>query len=236
MDYNKEPQVSARGAERIPGQAGGVNSSVADASSRSLRSPGQARGVNSRPPVSARMRTTVLIITGIVALLIYISTFALMNLTLMPWWLPWAVGVPLGLAAGLWCGGWWSRYVWPGHRAAGVAVHAVLVAGVAAFGLVMFNSAGLGDRQPERRTVRLVEVNRYERHHTRRVGRNRYVQGEAYHVYEATVEIDGREKSLPVEYMMYSRCRRRRPDSLRVDVRRGRLGYDVVESSSLGFK
>lgn len=91
----------------------------------------------------------------------------------------------------------------------------------------ILNYAFASDREMTVEPAVVEHVYREERHHKRRVGRGRYVNGEVYYVYEAKVKArDKYHTILPLGYTEYSRLRP--ADTVMVRIRRGFFGFDVV--------
>lgn len=192
---------------------------------------GKANGKN-RVERRSAWRVVLLIAALLVATVSYIAVFALCDITLMPWWLPWLIGVPVAVATGLHCARWWQRVTWLKSAALNYCVHVVVVAGAVAMAFMLANRIG-SENSGEVVEARLEKVYSEQRHHSRRVGR-RYVRGDAYYVYRADVEVEGRHKTLNITRSQYSRLRR--ATTVEVPVSRGLFGFRILESKGLKAK
>ena len=91
-----------------------------------------------------RSRTAVFVVLGLIAMIVYAGSVALISLTLVPAWLPWTVAAIIAVATGLWgrkamgrmCGisAMWLNYL----------IYVVIATGLFAFALLLANRLGAG--------------------------------------------------------------------------------------------
>lgn len=230
---NKSEHFTAPGAASAAVKGAGMSNGAAEPDKGAT--PAAGGNVNGKNRVERRTTRRILLLAGalVVAVVSYIAVFALYDITLMPWWLPWIIGVPVAAATGLHCARWWQRVTWLKSVALNYCVHVAVVAGVVAMAFMLANRIG-SENRGEVVEARLEKVYSEQRHRSRRVGRNRYVRGEAYYVYRADVEVEGRHKTLNINRSQYSRLRR--ATTVEVPVSRGLFGFRILEASGLKVK
>lgn len=158
---------------------------------------------------------------------------ALAGLTFMPPWIPWTIAVATALGTGMWGRHLWQRITGNGNSLLNYVLHTVMVSLVICSGLYLANRLWATD-DGTTADATVTKLYSETRHHTRRVGRNRYVRGEAYQVYFATLRFgNGAECDIPVDYSRYRRMRA--GDDVAVGVLHGALGYDVLNPSEIGY-
>lgn len=157
----------------------------------------------------------------------------LAGLTFMPAWIPWTIAVATALGTGMWGRRLWQRITGSRNSLLNYALHTVMVSLVICCGLYLANRIWAAD---DGATVDATVIKVYSetRHHSRRVGRNRYVRGEAYQVYFATLRFgNGAECDIPLDYSRYRRMHA--GEVVGIAVLHGALGYDVLNPSEIGY-
>lgn len=184
-----------------------------------------AGATNSRKPRKGGAKIAAMVASAALALICLAGIMALSELTFMPGWIPWTISAATALGTGMWGKHLWRRITDCSNDIINYLMHTVMACLLVCCGLYAGNQLGATDSGT---TVEaeVVKVYSETRHHSRRVGR-RYVRGDAYKVYYATLRFDnGLEREMPVSAARY---RRLRPGMLLdVGVRRGGLGYGVI--------
>lgn len=173
------------------------------------------------------IRKIFLIILIIFTLAFYGIALAISWNTLIPFWIPLVVSLFLSLLSGILLSTYWhpltlSKSFWLNY-----AVHSVFLCGVLLCIFYAVNSAfpRRGSLHEEKCLVTKKIVK--ERHHSRRVGRGRYVQGEAYKVYSFEVRFpDGSEKEFPASIERYRRLHL--DDTISLNLEEGFFGVPIV--------
>lgn len=174
----------------------------------------------------SRRGAAALIIAGAVAIM-GVLAYSLSKITLIDLMMPAVGAFVIGAISALFLWKKWQRLTRSRNRVLNAACQAVCcsVALTALFFLCNFVFADKGNAWDEK--VAIVEKHASTRHRSRRVGRARYVQGEAYQVYDIDVRFNnGFVKELSVSAQDYRRYRV--GDSICVTVARGAFGVPVV--------
>lgn len=185
--------------------------------------------------ISKTKNTVTLVVIVLVTLIGLGFAMALHRNTLVDWWLPAVVcAVPAALLAAL-----YTRLI---MSLAGLSRPWM----AACAGFALFFTALLGtayslnyfDSDPDSSLQCKATVSaKYtaERHRSKRVGRNRYVQGEPYTVYFIKMDIPGgRVKELEVTAGQYAGLRK--GQSIDLQIERGLLGVPVIKNMRLPDK
>lgn len=211
----------------------GTESNDTASSRQHTSAPPRPEGeVNGRKRVERRrnQRIALWVISGITTIISIAGTTALCDITMIPSWLPWLLGAAVGIATGLHCAGWWQSFTGLRWRWVNVAIHTVVVGSIIAFAFILANRLGASD-EVEILDAGVERVYRKERHHSRRVGRHRYVRGEAYYVYYIDVDVDGHHQTLPINRNQYTSLRR--ADTITIPARRGLFGYRILDQTGI---
>lgn len=161
------------------------------------------------------------------AIMAYTGAWSIYGDTDVRFWLP--LGLALVLSALTMPVG---RIVW--RRLSGVSTVAVHIIGhfAAATGFFLLGILALNylfPREATRHTERAVVERKVQetRHHSRRVGRRRYVQGDPYYVYFAELRMEnGREKKISISRDRYYSLRT--GSEVEIEVTTGLLGYKIL--------
>ena len=184
-----------------------------------------ASSVNRRNPRKGGAKIAAMVATATLALICLAGIMAMSELTFMPAWIPWTIAIATALGTGMWGKHLWRRITDSTSDMFNYMMHTVITSLMICCGLYAGNQLGATDSGT---TVEaeVVKVYSETRHHSRCVGR-RYVRGDEYKVYFATLRLDnGTERDMPVSAARYRRLRRGM--HLDVNVRRGGLGYGVI--------
>lgn len=172
-------------------------------------------------------RTVVLVIVIILAVCLYGGAVALYGMTSVEWALPCAVGLFMAALTLKPMLGAWKWMLESGSAIFAGIAHMLAMTGVFAFLFLGINFWLADDATLHRERVELLGRDREKRHHSRRVGRHRYVRGDAYYVYHMTVRLpDGREKRIDVPLSYYNTLVRK--DSVTLTLESGGLGMPVI--------
>ena len=166
-------------------------------------------------------------IIAFAAIMAYAGAWGIYGNTIVTFWLP--LGIALLLSAATLPAG---VFVW--RKLSGVSTRAVHIIGhlATATGFFLLGVFALNycfPRESTRHTERAVIERklREKRHHTKRVGTRRYVQGEPYYVYYAELRMEnGREKRISLSRDRYNTLRT--GSEVEIEVTTGLLGYKVV--------
>ncbi len=174
----------------------------------------------------SRRAVASLIIAAVVVLL-GVITYAFYQVTLVDLPGPAAGGAALGMLSSFVLWKPWRRLTRSRRWLPNAACQAVSCS-VALVCLFFFCNYVFADRENTREEkVAIVEKHTSTRHRSRRVGRARYIQGEAYTVYDIDVRFSsGFVREMQVSVGDYSRYRV--GDSIRLSVARGWLGMPVI--------
>lgn len=168
---------------------------------------------------------------AIVTLLCYGIVMTLQADTLISPWIPLIFAAAVGAVSTDLTWRWWSRISGIANRWICSGCHLIVTTGILA---AAFYSANyfLAEDDCSRRVPAVVE-NRYTEthHHTRRIGRNRYVQGSPYKVHYVRVRFDnGHNKAmlLPLKEFKATHI----GDTISFQLSRGLFGIPVLKRSS----
>lgn len=135
-----------------------------------------------------------------------------------------AVGAPLARPTGRWLG---IR-----RRSISFAIASGFMFSMLFFAFHAINFYGSDHDSAVEFNSRIVAKHSEERHRSRRVGRNRYVDGEAYMEYYISVELpDGRRKKLRVPVGEYVDIRKGQEVSLKIET--GFFGIPVIRETKI---
>ncbi len=193
------------------------------------KNAGQPSGRNNK--TSAVFRSIAGVVLGVVVLMMYVGTVALLSRTLMPAWLPWTVALAAALATGLPFGQWWRILTGSRKRPLNYCMHVAVITGILSFAVVASNDSGAG-KKPFKTEVTVEKLYRETRHHTKRVSRRHYTRGEAYQVYFAKLRFDGgQSRDVQIKKPLFDRLSAGKAAT--VETHKGLLGFDVFEPSTL---
>lgn len=163
----------------------------------------------------------------IAAVVVYAAAVALVPRTLIEWKIPFGGAALVSAVVGAFSWKIWRwfttspRFIWNFI----VAVTAFTGVFTALFYIVNYTNADTLTRHEEKAEVERVYTK--VRHHTRRVGRNRYVQGDPYNVFFMQVKMsNGMSKELEIPYDRFRRIRTGSMVSL--PVAKGCFGVPVI--------
>lgn len=166
-----------------------------------------------------------------VVLVIYAGAVALVSRTLVDWQLVFAASALAAIFTSLISWKIWRWLTGSGRFVWNLIIGTVIFTGVfsAAYYIVNYSCADRSTTHMERAIVERVFYK--ERHRSKRVGRNRYVQGEAYHVYFMQVRLsNGMSKELEIPFREYRKTRKGK--EINLPVAAGALGAPVILYSS----
>ena len=181
---------------------------------------------NRRKPRRRGVKITLMVLASTLAIFCLAGISAMSELTFMPAWIPWTIAIATALGTSMWghlvwrwitgCGRMWLNYI----------LHTAMASLMICCAIYLGNQLGASDRG-DTAVATVTKVYSETRYHSKRIARNRYVRGEPYKVYFASLRFEnGLERDIPISD---SRYRRLRPDMiLGVGVSRGGLGYDVI--------
>ncbi len=177
-----------------------------------------------------RSRTAVFVVLGLIAMIVYAGSVALISLTLVPAWLPWTVAAIIAVATGLWgrkamgrmCGisAMWLNYL----------IYVVIATGLFAFALLLANRLGAGECEPVQAEV--TRVYSETRYHSKRVSSRRYIRGDPYKVYYIDVCLEGGINK-PVSVNVNTFRKMRKGCYVELALRSGALGFKVIDSKGM---
>lgn len=174
----------------------------------------------------------VAMVVVIVSILSYGAIFALNGLTLISFWIPLAVAVFLATASGLALWRVWARITRRSGLALNMLLNTLVLTGPLLALFYIINYACADNRTDHTEQVVVERLYSKTRHHTRRISRRHYTQGEAYKVYYTDIRFaDGRQKSFSIPYSKYSRLRS--GDTLSLGLYRGGFGVPVIKQEDL---
>ncbi len=164
----------------------------------------------------------------LLTLVFYGCAMGLHGETIVEWWIPAAVAVAMALVSGA---VFWKKWIWltrVENALLNGLCHVVFATGLFLCIFYAVNYA-FADKDTEHTEYVTVESKYTKtRHRSRRIGRNRYAQGEAYKVYYIGVGLpDGRIKEMSATLKEYNRVRR--GDTLAFPVERGFFGVPVIK-------
>jgi len=172
------------------------------------------------------IRAVFYILIGITVIVLIGGIMYYYGRTSVEWALPLAVGLFLSALTLKPMLSFWKWLLESGPYFAGI-VHLAAMAIVFAFLFLGINFWMADDTTLHEERVELIDRGREKRYHSRRVGRHRYVKGNAYYVYHMTVRLpDGREKRLDVPLSYYNTLARK--DSVTLILESGGLGMPVI--------
>lgn len=174
-------------------------------------------------------------IVGVLLIVLFVvgsGALTLMPNTLISPWVPVAVSALAALVSGMLAGPWWSRVTGRDSLVLNRACHfiaaTVLFTGI--FYIANYGGADEATLHTERAVV--ARKSYTVEHHTKRIARNRYAQGEPYNVYHMEVFFaTGQSKELRIPHKLYRTISA--GDTLVLPVEKGLLGVPVVISSKL---
>lgn len=160
------------------------------------------------------------------------GALTLMPNTLISPWSPVAVSALVALVTGLLAGRWWSRVTGRDNLALNRTCH-FIAATILFTGIFYIANYGGADEATLHTENAVVGRKFYTvEHHTKRIARNRYAQGEPYNVYHMEVAFaTGQTKELRIPLKLYRSISA--GDTLALPVEMGLLGVPVVISSKL---
>lgn len=175
-------------------------------------------------------RNVFIIIVIILFICLVTGIYSLSQYTLVRFCIPFICFVTMSLFASLFLGkaGIWGRVTGsmkylPNYLCCFVCT---CILGLSLF--YICNYAFANDEKGEIRNVVVEEKYQKVRHKSRRVGRNRYVRGEAYNVYYMRVRLNDEQiKEFPIEQGKYARLHK--GDTIPLFVSKGLLGVPVVK-------
>ncbi len=168
------------------------------------------------------------IVIILVTLLCYGIVIALQADTLISPWIPLTLAAAAGAASSDLSWQWWSRISGIANRWICSACHLTVITGILAAAFYSSNYF-LADKHCSQQLPAVVESRYTETHyHTRRIGRNRYVQGEPYKVHYARVRFDdGHTKAVLLPLKKYKSTRI--GDTITYKLQRGLFGIPVLK-------
>lgn len=162
-----------------------------------------------------------------VVVIAYAGACALVSRTLTEWWIPFAFSIALAFLAGVFLWKIWRWFTGSGRFIWNFLVCAVALTGIFSSAFYIVNYACADRATTHEEQAEVARVYYKVRHHSRRVGRNRYVQGEAYNVHFMEVKMsNGMLKELEIPYDCYRRTRK--GERVTLPVAMGALGVPVI--------
>lgn len=155
--------------------------------------------------------------------------------TLVKWWLPLVVVIPLGAGAGFLTWRFWAWLMDWDNKVLCMVVQGAAVSALLWCGFYAANT--LGVREGSQRTAEVPVERLFKEKHrkTRRVSRRVVRYGPEYWVYKAEVRFaGGRTKDLRISKQMYNNLSK--GDSIEVEMVTGLFGFDIVKEPYKPFK
>ena len=173
------------------------------------------------------IRKILLVILILLILISYTTAFLLSDLTILPLWIPLSASILITALSGIFLWKSWRSFTRIRTFAVNYACHCVVATGLLLCAFFSLNTilANKDSLHEEKCTVTRKFVE--ERHHSRRVGRGRYVRGEPYNVYFFEVRFpDGKTKKFETTFTHYRRVRIN--DTVTLSMVKGLFGIPVV--------
>lgn len=152
--------------------------------------------------------------------------------TLVAWWVPVACVAVVTVAAGVPMMRIWPKLTGRQNVLLSWLCQLIIVGPVLLCTVLTLNMACASDSSAVTADVVVARCYRETRYHTRRVSRRVYTRGAPYYVY--CVEIDvNRDNRCTLEIPKKKYDRIYKGDTLRVDIKRGLFGMDVIDPATL---
>lgn len=175
-----------------------------------------------------------LALVGIVFLLIFSigAIIGLQPLTMIGWWIPVLISAAIAAGSGTVLWRLWQRltgkYTFVPNFLAHFIFFTFFLAGI----FYTLNFAGAYNAPSNKEKALVISKYREKRHQSRRVGRNRYVNGPEYNVYYVTVELQsGQKKDIQLPYSIYKGIKEDSP--LTLSFARGLFGTNIIRTSDI---
>lgn len=171
---------------------------------------------------------TILLILFVLFLIFSIGAIlALGDRTFIAWWIPCSLSLVFAVPLALVSISFWQWFTLLRNRYVNFGV------GIVCFFLFLsaaFYSANFIFSSSDHKLTEVSIERKYTktRHRSKRVGRNRYVQGEPYTVFYIDIRFpDGRERSLEIKGTEYMKCRKN--GKATIETARGLFGPEVIK-------